>query len=139
MDHFSDICKSLRAPYDASVYYEALEDKWRNDDTKGITLNRNAVLPIRYENSSNSSKILGTMKIPALFVTSKSEVICVAELKVKKAPLKTTDLDLLKCAVEQISKTQENRPLAILIRIYCGEMDGLILRLDGSVEESYGH
>lgn len=128
-----EISKDLPAPYDASVYYAALDDVLMPVLSKnGGYYRRNVLLCIT---SPKSPKVLSSIKVPLVIFNHRSDPVIVVELKTKKTQLKSLDMDFLRCAIDQMKKTGNVKPVGCLVRICNGETEGLILQKDDTLEE----
>ena len=127
------VSKNLPAPYDTSVYYAALDEylmSMLNDHQ--AYYKRNVLVCIT---AAGSSKVLGSLKVPLVIFNSKNEAVIAADVSTKKTALKSTDMNSMKCYVDQMGAIANIKPIGCLVRLFDGAAEGLILHRDSTLEE----
>lgn len=137
------ITDDLHAPYDSSLYSEVFYHLGAKEVAAlniGMYLDRNVVVSIIVQ-----GRHFGNIKVPFLFRSSSGRPMLALEIKTKKTQLKETDLDNLRCAVEQLAKQRaiqrgapdeeklEDRPRAMVLNFSQGETSSMVMQRDGTV------
>ena len=136
------VAQELKASYDASVYYDALEivlcEKFKGC---GMVVKRGLTVPIGIFGHKH---LLGNIKIPLAICDAMDDMrpVVLLEIKAKKAQLKEADLETMRCCVEQITnmctKTPPVKiPTCMVIKMLAGHVEALLLDETGQVEEVF--
>ena len=136
------VAQELKASYDASVYYDALEltlcEKFKGC---GMVVKRGLTIPIGIFGHKH---VLGNIKIPLAICDAADDMrpVILLEIKSKKAQLKEADLETMRCCVEQITNmcakaTPFIIPTCMVIKMLGGHVEALIIDDTGQVEEIF--
>ena len=137
------IISELKASYDMSVYsdvFYATAHRGVSDFNLGMCIERNVVVPIQA-----MGRVYGSIKVPFLFTTATGRPLLALEVKTKRTPLKDTDMDSLRCAVEQLGIQQArargaaepplttDMPRAMVLNFSGGAQSSMVMQRDGTV------
>jgi hypothetical protein len=139
------IINELRASYETCVYSDVFFIGMLTaiDELKmNLHIERNVVMPIYF-----SGRACGSLKAPFVVSLSSGKPLLALEVKTKRTALKESDMDNIRCVVEQMGiqsstkrrytpdtfPSEHDIPRAMLLNFSGGTQTSMILHSDGTV------